>query len=98
MFDLQIKVNMKGFNSVYLIPVVSNLWEIESLTQIHKIQHIFLEAAASKSQTGFKAFVPDPGVQANDVSHFFHIRTSGLTYCTDGANVGYTLGYECIGG
>ena len=33
------------------MPVVGNLWQVESLTEVHEIEDIFLEAAATKPNT-----------------------------------------------
>ena len=36
---------------LHLVPVVGNLWQVESLTEVHEIEDIFLEAAATKPNT-----------------------------------------------
>ena len=37
--------------TLHLVPVVGNLWQVESLTEVHEIEDIFLEAAATKPNT-----------------------------------------------
>ena len=36
---------------MYLMPVVGDLREVQSLTEIDQIQHVFLETAATKTNT-----------------------------------------------
>ena len=83
--------------ATYLVPVISDLRKVQSLTEVHQIQHIFLEAAATKTNTGFQKLVPNSRVSSDSVSHFLYVRPSGFTDSRDGVDAGDSLGKEGIG-
>ena len=83
--------------ATYLVPVIGNLRQVQSLTEVHQIQHIFLEAAATKTNTGFQKLVPNSRVSSDSVSHFLYVSPRGFTDSRDCVDAGDSLGKECIG-
>ena len=83
--------------ATYLVPVISDLRQVQSLTEVHQIQHIFLEAAATKTNTGFQKLVPNSQVSSDSMSHFLYVSPRGFTDSRDGVDAGDSLGKEGIG-
>ena len=81
----------------YLVPVIGDLRKVQSFRELHQIQHIFLETAATKTNTGFQKLVPNCPVSSNSMSHFLYVSPRGFTDSRDGVDAGDSLGKEGIG-
>ena len=42
-----------------LSPICGNLWQVQALAQVHKVEDIFLEARTAETNGGTKEFVAD---------------------------------------
>ena len=72
-------VLLPGVQSNNALPVIRHLRQAEMAAEIHQIENVLLETAATEARAGIEEFRADPTVGADRPGHLAHVRPAGLT-------------------
>jgi hypothetical protein len=62
-----------------LLPVSSDLGEVELLRKVHKVKNILLEARTTETNGSLQELGSDTAIATTSIGNFINISTSGFT-------------------
>ena len=80
-----------------LLPVSSNFWQIEALTDINQIENVLLKAGTTKTNWSLKILWSDTRICTNSSSDLWNICPGSFADGRQRVNAGYPLSEKCIG-
>ena len=88
---------LPGVQRHHALPVIRDLRQAEMPTEIHQIEDVLLETAATETGPGVEEFRANATVGADGPSHLAHICPTGFAEGGNGVDRADALGQEGIG-